>query len=158
MERSAWRLETRPVYTMPQEAEAIRRFQEGRPVTAADTAAWTERLQGYRSTGRTVGRVHVVTRPLTDYLRFEFAHYWHNVGAGEDVRILDLTDRENPGLPDQDFWLFDDSRVVLMNYRPDGTQISREVFEGDHRTYVDWKRLAIAESVPFAEYMKSAIE
>ncbi|MGW4379971.1 DUF6879 family protein [Kitasatospora sp. NPDC004531] len=155
MERDAWRLETHPVYTMPQEEEAIRRFRAGEPVTAADTAAWTERLEGYRRTGRTVGRVHVITRPLTEYLRFEFAHYRHNVGAGEDVRILDLTDRENPGLPEQDFWIFDDSRVVLMNYRSDGTQINREVLDGDPRPYLEWKQLALAMSVPFLEYVKS---
>ncbi|MFJ2776483.1 DUF6879 family protein [Kitasatospora sp. NPDC087315] len=29
------------------------------------------------------------TRPLTDHLRFEFAHYRHSIAAGEDIRILD---------------------------------------------------------------------
>ncbi|MER7707976.1 DUF6879 family protein [Kitasatospora sp. NPDC097605] len=58
------------------------------------------------------------------------------------------------GLPDQDFWLFDDRRVVLMNYRPDGTQINRRVHDGDPAPYAAWKGLAIAESVPFAEYLK----
>ncbi|WP_371517498.1 DUF6879 family protein [Kitasatospora sp. NBC_01300] len=103
-----------------------------------------------------VRRDHVITRPLTDYLRFEFAHYVHNVAAGEDIRILDLTGRENPGLPDQDFWMFDESRVVPMNYRPDGTQISREVFDGDPIRFVEWKRLAVSESVPFSEYVRAS--
>ncbi|NYI07938.1 hypothetical protein FHU37_004967 [Allostreptomyces psammosilenae] len=154
MERDAWRLETHPVYTVPQEEDAIRRFLAGQPLEPSDAAAWIERVKGFRNTGRTVGRVHVLTRPLTDYLRFEFAHYHHNVAAGEDVRILDLTDRDNPGLPEQDFWLFDESKVVLMNYRPDGTQISRELIDGDPTPYVEWKRLAVAHSVPFAEYVK----
>ncbi|MGW4891215.1 DUF6879 family protein [Kitasatospora sp. NPDC004240] len=154
MERDAWRLETLPVYTVPQEEDDIRRFLAGEPVAPEDASAWTERIKGYRSSGRTIGRVHVLTRPLTDYLRFEFAYYVHNVAAGEDVRILDLTGRKNPGLPDQDFWLFDDSKVVLMNYRPDGTQINRELFEGDPTPFVEWKRLAIAEAVPFREYVK----
>ncbi|WP_327677647.1 DUF6879 family protein [Kitasatospora sp. NBC_00458] len=154
MEHDAWRLETLPAYAMPQEDNAVRRFLAGEPVGPADTAAWTARLRGYRESGRRVGRVHVLTRPLTDYLRFEFAYYRHSVGAGEDVRILDLTDRPNPGLPDQDFWLFDDSRVVLMNYRADGTQINRQVHEGDPTPYAEWKRLAVAESVPFLEYVK----
>ena len=153
MEQDAWRLETHPVYTMPQEEDALLRFLDGEAVTTADTAAWTTRVKGYLNTGRTVGRVHVITRPLTDYLRFEFAHYKHNVEAGEDVRILDLTDRANPGLPEQDFWIFDDIRIVLMNYRPDGTQINREIFGGNPQSYVEWKRLAVAESVPFLEYV-----
>ncbi|MEC4018377.1 DUF6879 family protein [Streptomyces sp. H27-D2] len=154
MERDAWRLETRPVYTVPQEEQAIRRFQAGNPLDPGDTAAWTGRVRNYRATNRSVGRVHIVTRPLTDYLRFEFEHYRHNVEAGEDVRILDLTDRPDPGIPSQDFWLFDDAQVVLMNYRADGTQTSREVFDGDPKPYVEWKRIAVAESVPFLEYVK----
>ncbi|MFJ5119242.1 MULTISPECIES: DUF6879 family protein [unclassified Kitasatospora] len=59
------------------------------PAGPADTAARTDRVKGCRSTGRRVGRVHVLTRPLTDHLRFEFAHYRHNIAAGEDIRILD---------------------------------------------------------------------
>ncbi|MFF7587118.1 DUF6879 family protein [Kitasatospora purpeofusca] len=154
MEVDAWRLETLAVYTMPQEEEGIRRFLAGEPLAAEATSAWTARVRGYRDTGRRIGRVHMLTRPLTDYLRYEFAHYRHNVEAGEDVRILDLTDRPNPGLPDQDFWLFDDRRTVLMDYRPDGTQIGRRIHDGDAAPYSAWKRLAIAESVPFPEYVK----
>jgi hypothetical protein len=98
--------------------------------------------------------VHIVTRPLSDYLRFEFEYYYrHHVAVGEDIRILDLTDRDNPGLPDQDFWMFDESTVVLMNYRADGTQINRELHEGDLGPYRYWKRIAVAESIPFLEYV-----
>lgn len=154
MKSEAFRLETLPVYRVPQEEEAIQRFLAGQPLDPADTAAWTERVKGYVASGRRVGRVHVITRPLNDYLKFEFAHYRHNVAAGEDVRILDLTDRPNPGLPDQDFWMFDESLVVLMNYEPDGTQINREVFEGDASPYVEWKRIAQEASEPFKEYVK----
>ncbi|MFE2495496.1 DUF6879 family protein [Streptomyces scopuliridis] len=69
------------------------------------------------------------------------------------MRILDLTDRENPGLPDQDFWLFDSSQVVAMNYRSDGTQISRDLLEvPDLDQYRQWQELALSLSVPFSEY------
>ena len=55
--------------------------------------------------------------------------YDYNVKAGEDIRILDVTDWPCPELPDHDFWLFDDSTVVKLLYRPDGTQIGRELVE-----------------------------
>jgi hypothetical protein len=44
--------------------------------------------------------VRVVTRPLSFYTRWEFiwAYDW-NVKAGEDIRILDLTDGADPELP-----------------------------------------------------------
>jgi hypothetical protein len=38
---------------------------------------------------------------------------------------IDLTGRPRPGLPDHDYWLFDESTVVELMYRPDGTQIGR---------------------------------
>lgn len=98
--------------------------------------------------------MHIVTRPLSDYLRYEFMYYEPHARAGEDIRILDLTSRPNPGLPDQDFWAFDDSTVVLMNYEPDGTQINRVLVEGDVEIYREWRRIAVAESVPFMDYVK----
>lgn len=73
--------------------------------------------------------------------------------AGEDIRILDVTEQENP-LPDvEDFWMFDRSTVVLMHYEGDGTQISRELYEGDPAPFVEWQRIAVAASVPFLEYV-----
>jgi hypothetical protein len=41
-----------------------------------------------------------------------------------------------------------------MNYRSDGTQINREILEGDPAPYVAWKKKAIAESIPFSDYVK----
>lgn len=79
-----------------------------------------------------------------------FAVYRRTVQAGEDVRILDLTHRPNPGLPAQDFWLFDDTAVVRMDYDEDGTQLGRELLEDvDPGPYVAWKRLAMDQADPF---------
>lgn len=100
----------------------------------------------------------MVSRPLSEYLRFEFSRYYEpHVLAGEDIRILDVTDRANP-LPDvHDFWMFDRSTVVLMHYEPDGTQISRELFDGDLTPFVEYQRIAVAESVPFLEYVNGDV-
>jgi hypothetical protein len=94
-------------------------------------------------------------RPLTDYLRYEFAVYRYTVAAGEDIRILDVTDRPDLGLPHQDFWLFDDTSVVRMDYDDHGRQVGRELLEdADPAPYAERKRLAIAHAQPFAEYAK----
>ncbi|MER6401900.1 DUF6879 family protein [Kitasatospora sp. NPDC001603] len=117
------------------------------------TAWWLTRVRNYRATGRRIARVHVLTRPLSDYLRYELAAYAYNVEAGEDIRILDLTGKENPGLPDQDFWMFDGKKVVDMKYAPDGTQIGRELLESpDIDQFRHWRDLAVSLSVPFTEY------
>lgn len=98
--------------------------------------------------------MHVLTRPLSEYLRFEFSRYYApHALAGEDIRILDVTERENPLPHVGDFWMFDRSTVVLMRYEDDGTQIGRELYEGDTTLYVEWQCIAVAVSVPFLEYV-----
>ncbi|MFF3602949.1 DUF6879 family protein [Streptomyces sp. NPDC002463] len=146
----AWRLETLPQYLVPQEAEEFAAFKAGARFPGPYEDAWMAMVRT-----RTVGRVHIVTRPLADYLRFEFERYYrHQAPAGEDIRILDITDRPNP-LPDvQDFWMFDRTTVVLMHYHPDGRQISRELHEGDPAPFVEYQRIAVEASVPFLEYVR----
>ncbi|MGW5767760.1 DUF6879 family protein [Streptomyces longwoodensis] len=152
----AWRLETLPQYLVPQEAKEIEAFRAGKRVDPYDySSPYTEDLKRLRGDGKMKGRVHVLTRPLSEYLRFEFSRYYApHVLAGEDIRILDVTDRENPLQGVQDFWLFDRATVVLMHYEEDGTQISRELFQGDPSPYIEYQRIARAESVPFQEYVR----
>ncbi|AUY51058.1 DUF6879 family protein [Streptomyces sp. CB01881] len=152
-EHEAFRLEVRSSYAMPGEDEEYRDFLATGELRIPADDPWLTRVRQYRSTGRRIGRVHVLTRPLSDYLRYEFAAYAHNVEAGEDVRILDLTGKENPGLPDQDFWMFDGSKVVGMMYGPDGAQTGRELLANPNLgQYRYWRDLAVSLSVPFAEY------
>ncbi|MFD8828369.1 DUF6879 family protein [Streptomyces sp. NPDC059605] len=158
IEHEAWRLETLSQYLVAHEAEEFAHFREGRPLTQYSTSAYTERVSRQRSEGKRNGRVHIVTRPLSDYLRFEFTRYYEvHSRAGDDIRILDVTNRSNPLENVQDFWLFDRAEVVLMNYETDGRQISREVFEGDVSSFVEYQRVAIAESVPFEEYVNGGL-
>lgn len=154
---SAFRLETLPEYVVAAERGLLDRFRAGEPMPAGYNSEWHERLRSYRRSGRIVQRVRVVTRPLTDYQRRQFAWaYPDNVAAGEDIRVLDLTGGAGPELPAQDFWAFDDSTVVLMHYQ-DGVQIGRELLVGvDPREYLDVKELALAHSVPFQDYVRSA--
>ncbi|MFJ1593937.1 DUF6879 family protein [Kitasatospora albolonga] len=155
-EREAWRFEGQPTYTMPREQENISRFLKGESKPLGHNSRWHERVRGYRDAGLRIGRVRVVRRPLTDYQRYQFA--WGipgNIAAGEDIRVLDVT-HDDFGLPltGRDWWMFDDVRIAHLNFRPDGTQINRELYEGDPAPYREWKRIALARAVPFAEYVK----
>lgn len=137
---SAFRMEVHQIYTMPFEAETLSRFLTGSSIPDGFNADWHETIRKHAAAGRTFQRAKLVQLPLTDYSRYLFE--WcipGNVEAGEDYRIIDVTDRE-PQVPLQDFWLFDESVVVLMNYRPDGTQINRELLrDPDIGQYIEWR-------------------
>lgn len=151
--REAFRLETRQSYGVESERAEYEHFLTTGQLDIPDTDQWLTRVRHFRQTGRWVGRVHVLRRPLTDYLRYEFAVYGFTVTAGEDVRILDVTDMSDPGLPKQDFWLFDERDVVVMEYDDDGNQLGRDLLENaDPASYIAWKHLALDLAVPFDSY------
>lgn len=152
-EREAFRLETLPSYGVASEDEELQGFLASGQLVIRDDDQWLMRVRHFRATGRWVGRVHVLRQPLSDYLRYEFAVYAHTVRVGEDARILDLTDQADPGLPAFDFWLFDEARVVRMDYDAAGRQLGREWLEDiDPAPYIAWKRLALELAVPFLDY------
>jgi hypothetical protein len=147
-------LELHPVYDMSDEEDDYSRFLAGENPPTDLHYAWLDEVAKAVRSGKSLQRVHVVRRPLSDYLRFEFAWgYAFNVKAGEDIRILDLTDKPDPGLPDHDFWLFDDEHVVRMLYRADGTQIARELVDNPELDqYKRYHEIALSGAVPFEEY------
>ena len=153
-ERSAFRLEVHQTYTMPAEAETFRAFLAGEAMPEGFNGRWRQTIRDRVAAGRTMTRAKIVRRPLTAYGRYQFA--WGipgNVAAGEDYRIVDLTERQDPGLPEQDFWMFDETIVVHLNYRPDGTQINRELIQDpDIAKYLAWRDLALESAVPFSAY------
>ncbi|MFJ6725691.1 DUF6879 family protein [Streptomyces sp. NPDC091281] len=132
-QHDAWRFKTQPTYIMPREAENVARLLRGEDKPAEHHVEWHSRVKGYLEEGKKIGRICIVRHPLTDYQRYQSA--WGipgNVAVSEDIRVLDVTHDEY-GLPvgGQDWWIFDESTIVHLNFRPDGTQIGREIHEGD---------------------------
>lgn len=153
-ESSAFRLETLPEYRMPQEAGELERYLAGEPMPATHNAEWHAKIRRWAANGRTVQRVRVIRPPLTDYVRLEFDWaYPGNLQAGEDTRILDGDRADELGLPDWDFWFFDDSLVRRQNYEPDGTFVGREVLpDADPVEFRRYRNLAMANSIVFWTY------
>jgi hypothetical protein len=151
--RSAWRLETQLTYTIPNEQPTLQRFMVGEPMPTDHNSRWQQQVRDWAAQGKSLSRVRMVRLPLTDYQRYLFS--WGvplSVKAGENVRILDITN-EDFGLPRQDFWMFDDSKVVHLNFNPDGTLISHELIdEPDLGKYHSWQEMALKHSVPFEEW------
>jgi len=123
VERSVFRLETLSSYTAPGEADMLRAFNDGQPMPprGPDTDPWLRMVADSVQAGRRWSRVHVLDRPLSDYLRFELLGYQGNVAAGEDVRIADRADvPKTLSALTGDFWLLDDALAVVMEYDGDG--------------------------------------
>lgn len=154
--RTAWRFECQPSYAIPREGSDFARWRVGEPRPETFNAAWRERVRGIVDSGRRIGRVRVVRRPLTEYQRYQFD--WGipgNIEAGEDIRILDVTDLELV-LPTHDFWLFDDELVVDLNFNPDGTLLNRDQRESPDLTmYRKWRDTALAHAVAFEDYART---
>jgi uncharacterized protein DUF6879 len=140
-------------YAMPNEQDNLRRWRAGEPKPEGHNAGWKRTVQANVSAGKVMQRVKVVRRPFTEYTRFLFA--WAipgNVETGEDYRILDLTNR-SLDIPKQDFWIFDESTVALLNFNPDGTLKGRELADpSEIEKYLRWRCLTLSESVPFRDY------
>ncbi|MCX5139964.1 DUF6879 family protein [Streptomyces sp. NBC_00338] len=154
-EREAFRLETLDDYSRSGNTDAFRAFAKGEDKPDDYNAEWLTEVRDYVSSGRRMYRVHVLTRPLTPYLRFELRWgYCTNATAGEEFFILDVTDQPSP-LPDSagDFWLFDSVTPAPMYYAPDGKFLRADVLPDDQAAeFIGYRDTALAHAVPFADW------
>jgi hypothetical protein len=149
-------LETLDDHSQSSGADAYQAFLAGEEQPESyKTAAWLTTVGNATTDGKRVYRVHVLSRPLTDYLRFELSWgYRRNMSAGEEFFILDTTERQNP-IPDApDFWLFDDRVAGVMVYDGAGKYLGSEFLEDDNRlaTFRGYRDMARAHAVPFTEW------
>ncbi|PRX99122.1 DUF6879 family protein [Allonocardiopsis opalescens] len=156
MRHSAFRLETLPVYDVPGEADRKARYFAGESMEPDDaTREYLEMMQAEISSGKRWHKVHVLTRPLTPYLRFECeAGYAISTRYGQEVGILDITDRAAPPalVGVGDFWLFDNETVALLRYEDGrflGAELAPTSVIPQYRTARD---VAEASAVPFTEW------
>ncbi|MEU6666160.1 DUF6879 family protein [Streptomyces sp. NPDC046727] len=154
-EQEAFRLETLDDYSQSGGVEAYQEFLAGREQPESyKTAAWLTTVGNATAAGKRVYRVHVLSRPLTDYLRFELSWgYQRNMTAGEEFFILDTTDRESP-IPDApDFWMFDGSAAAVMEYDGSGKYLGSEFADDDRLAeFRSYRDTALAHAVPFTEW------
>ncbi|MEV2276535.1 DUF6879 family protein [Nocardiopsis sp. NPDC049922] len=157
-QHQVFRLETLDFYDSPSEREPLARFRAGQPQDSTWRARWTARVRTIRKRGATIGRVHVVTEPLTEYVRFEMTcAYPSNVEDGEDVRILPRGLADELGVPTIDFWLFDDERTAIMVYDESGALTHIEVTRDPDtvRDHARWRDLTRAHAIPLRQYLTS---
>jgi hypothetical protein len=151
-------LEMRDSYALSQEAKRFAAFlatgRRDRPAEAPERRYWSELVQGLIGTGRRVRRARIISEPVTDYIRFEWAGTDVLVEAGEEVRWLPRRLASPIALPGNDFWLVDGRTVVYSIFSGEGAVVERQLTT-DEKT-VELCRTAFEAAwqlaVPHSEY------
>jgi uncharacterized protein DUF6879/uncharacterized protein DUF397 len=153
-EHAAFRLETQERYVDDEEQEPLRRFLAGEPPDDEWFMDWYEAVARLAAGGRRMERVRVVDEPHSDYTRFgiDLARRL-NVQAGEDIRYLPRQRAEGLGLPGEDFWLLDSSRVLTLHFDAEmllGAELVTDPAAVVQHAY--WRDAAWHHAIPVDEY------
>jgi hypothetical protein len=150
-QRSAFRLELQADYREPGETDLADAWLAGAPVdpeTDPGLAEWFRRVRAHTVAGRTVERIRVHEAQPTDYQRWErWLGRW-NADAGETIRYLTRSRAHEIGLlpaaGDEDWWLHDDSRLLVMRFAG-GRRIENEIITDSEtvRRACGWRDLAV---------------
>lgn len=158
----AVRLETLQYYHVPGDEERQRAFREGRPLpTRAEKSTSVEIIQNATAAGKRFARIHVVDKPLSDYVRYEIeAAYPENAAAGEEIFVVDRADDPRLHQLRDDFVLLDGDTghpsVIWYRYSENGELVCWEKgTAADLQTCRAALTLAQAHAVPLAEYLTS---
>ena len=123
---SAVHLEMRDAYT-PDDQRFLD-WLAGKPLPRPANPAWSQLVQAHTARGVRFRRARVVSEPLADYIRFEYAITDEvNVSAGEEVRWLPRRRASNLCLRGNDFWLFDDRLIRFSYFSGDGHILEDEL-------------------------------
>ncbi|MGQ4387867.1 DUF6879 family protein [Streptomyces sp. SAS_270] len=121
---SAVHLEMRDVYGVGDEADDFNEWKRiGRRDVDPGSAYWTpwvDLISRATSRGVAVRRARIVSEPVTDYIRYEWAGTPVNVHAGEQVRWLSRRRAADLLLPGCDLWIFDGTQVLFNHFTGEG--------------------------------------
>jgi len=156
-DHTAFRLETRDRYVDEEEQEPLRRFLAGEPPNDTWFMDWYEIVEQLAAEGRRMERVRVVSEPHSDYTRFgiDLARRL-NIPSGEDIRYLSRQRAKEIELPDEDFWLLDSCRLLVIQFAGDvalGPELVTDPAEVVKHCY--WRDAAWHHAVPLDEYVRS---
>lgn len=119
-QHTAFHLEVRDDYRTPEESGPFHLFMNGRDDDLAWFQPWSTLVRQATSVGKAITRARVVTVPHGDYTRWGLTIAEHNIAAGEDIRWLPRHLIDSADLATDDYWLFDETRVVFTVFAPDG--------------------------------------
>ncbi|MCU0653716.1 MAG: hypothetical protein MUD10_05665 [Candidatus Pacebacteria bacterium] len=157
-----FRLEGRPEYKIPKEEgnAAKGSFVDPNMMgSAKDRQKWAAALTSAKKRGVKVRRVRVVPSPVPDYIRREIEIWRGNpANNGEELFFIETADYNEIiagcGFNLKDFWLFDNDKLLILNYSPAG------LFTGDIpiadggmvKRYCELKQKLLKKAVPLEKF------
>lgn len=119
---TARRLEPRDTYnTDPDDELRRRQYLAGELTDFSYMDDWVERLTRWRSQGKRMQRVRVVTEPLSDDAKYLLGLAKVNLAAGDEIRYLPRhrAVELGLGLPDEDYWILDATTALIIHFGED---------------------------------------
>jgi hypothetical protein len=151
------RIQTLDAYAVPSDDADFAGYLNG---AAAPTSEYREpffqELRDDAATGRTWRNLVVINGVPTDYQRY--ANEWvytYSVEAGQDVRILDLSENQAAAvlMRTGDFWVIEHQYVARVRYSDDGSHQGEVAVDDDAAIgYIAAAELAWQLGTPFAEW------
>jgi hypothetical protein len=125
---SAVHLEMRDQYT-PSDPRFLDWLADGH-ISDPALPDWYELVRAHVARGVSFRRARVVSEPLSDFTRFEYASTSGlNIAAGEQVRWLPRRRTSDLCLPGNDFWVFDGRLARLSHFAGNGDFLDDELTE-----------------------------
>lgn len=118
--KRAFHLEQRDSYHVAAEDEPFGRWLAGEPDDYAWHQDWLSFLRQATAAGVAVQRVRLASVPHTDYIRWGLHIARLSIAAGEDIRYLPRHLAAGIRLPEEDFWLVDDDKLIWSVFSADG--------------------------------------
>ncbi len=131
---TALRAELQPFYWVADEREPFQWFLDGRPAPPPEVEgarAWLDQVTTQCQQGKRMERIRVHQDPPTDYQRWMRWYGEWNIAAGERIDYLTEAEAATAGLlagvAQRDWWLFDDSRLMVLTHNEEGRRIHTEL-------------------------------
>lgn len=154
MQREAFRLQQLQSYAGVKGPE-WEAWQAGRPIPpiTSETNAFAGKIAAWTAEGKRVYDVHIVEWPLAEYTRYVLDVIPMTAWDGSESFFVDRDAHPDLATLTEDFWMFDEERVAVMNYDENEAFVGATAPALPVADYLARRDLAMAHAVPFEQWL-----
>lgn len=118
-DKSAFRLETLPTYTVSHEDKRFGAYRAGEKQPPFKAEKWKATIKKATESGKSFEVIRLVPKPYTEYFCFEVDWAYCEYRKDGQATKLILPEAITPKIMDfigADFWLFDDKWAIVIKY------------------------------------------